>query len=188
MINFEDHIEDIRNKRHWWTKADTQSYDWNKMMTLVDTHPPELYAWNRDKQRLSLNSCHLRPSAPRFAKDIQQEIHDFFVLSAPKKLEYEKSAPHVTNIAFVGFGQNSDSYPRHADKMDVFLVQVISEVKITIGYTEEPSNRDDVRMMKPGDAVWIPRGTWHQLEPKTARVTFSFGFESDLDCDPADFI
>ena len=189
MINFEDHIQDIRDKRHWWTRVDVD-YNWDKMMYLVDTHPPELYDWNRNKQRLSLNSCHLRPSAPSFAKKIQEEMYNFFAEPAPKKHadEYEKGAPNVTNIAFIGFGQNSDSYPRHADKMDVFLVQVLSETKITIGYTENPSNEDDVRMMKPGDAVWLPRGTWHQLEPKTSRVTFSFGFESDMDCNPADFI
>jgi mannose-6-phosphate isomerase-like protein (cupin superfamily) len=184
MIGFKDHLEDIRAKKHWWTKVDF-NYGWKNIMDLVDTHPQELYDWNREKQRLGLNSFHRRPSAPQFAKDVVKEMEEVFVDNAPRKEKYEKGAPQITNIAFCGFGQFSGSYPRHKDSMDVFLVQVINECKITIGYTEEPSNDDEIVIMKPGDAVWIPRGTWHQLEPKVSRVTFSFGFESDPDCDPA---
>ena len=155
---------------------------------MVDTHPEELYDWNKDKQRLGMNSFHRRPSAPKFAKNVFEDMENFFVSQAPKKEEYEKGAPQITNIAFCGFGQYSGSYPRHADSMDVFLIQVINECKITIGYTEEPSDKDEVRIMNPGDAVWIPRKTWHKLEPKVSRCTFSFGFESDPDCDPSTFI
>lgn len=187
MIGFADHIEDIRNKRHWWTKVDFQ-YSWEEIMDLIDTHPQELYDWNREKQRLGLNSFHRRPSAPQFAKDVVDEMTGLFVDRAPKKDAYEKGAPQITNIAFCGFGQFSGSYPRHKDSMDVFLVQVINECKITIGYTEEPRNADETVVMKPGDAVWIPRGTWHKLEPTVSRVTFSFGFESDPDSDPSKFI
>ena len=187
MIGFLEHAEDIRNKKHWWTKVDF-NYGWESIMDLVDTHPQDLYDWNREKQRLGLNRFHARGSAPQFAKDIVKEMEDVFVDPAPKKSQYDKGTPQITNIAFCGFGQFSGSYPRHKDSMDVFLVQVISECKITIGYTEEPSNDDEIVVMKPGDCVWIPRGTWHQLEPKTSRVTFSFGFESDPDCDPAKFI
>jgi mannose-6-phosphate isomerase-like protein (cupin superfamily) len=188
MINFEDHIEDIRNKHHWWTKVDTSGYSWNDIIPLIDTHPEEHYDWNREKQRLGLNRFHARGSAPQFAKDTYQELEEFFIPKAPTKEKYEKGAPQITNIAFCGFGQYSGSYPRHKDSMDVFLIQVISECQITIGYNEEPRNADETRLMRPGDAVWIPRGTWHQLKPKTSRVTFSFGFESDKDCDPATFI
>jgi mannose-6-phosphate isomerase-like protein (cupin superfamily) len=188
MNFFDNHIDDIRNKRHFWTKVDVDNLDWNTMMPLIDTHPEKLHAWNRNKQRVALNSFHQRPSAPRFAKEVFSYMKDFFVEKAPKKETYTKGAPSITNIAFIGFGQNSDSYPRHADNMDVFLVQAVSEIKITIGYTEKPSEKDDVRMMRPGDAVWLPRGTWHQLEPKESRITFSFGFESDMDTNPADFI
>jgi mannose-6-phosphate isomerase-like protein (cupin superfamily) len=70
--------------------------------------------------------------------------------------------------------------------MDVFLLQVVNECKITIGEFEEPSNSDYVSVMKPGNFVWIPRGTWHQLEPTVSRVTFSFGVEGDFN--PADYV
>ena len=187
MIGFENHIDEIREKKHWWTTVDFD-YSWPQIMNLIDTHPQSLYDWNREKQRLGLNQFHRRESAPKFAKDVVREMEQFFVKPAPKKEKYEKGHPQITNIAFCGFGQFSGSYPRHADSMDVFLVQVINECKITIGYDENPSDDDDVRVMKPGDAVFIPRKTWHQLEPTVSRVTFSFGFESDPDCDPSSFI
>ncbi len=187
MISFNDHVEDIRNKRHWWTRIEVD-YDWQRLIHLVDTHPKTEYDWNREKQRLGMNQFHRRASAPSFAKKIVEEMNDFLVVPAPRKEKYKKGAPQITNIAFVGFGQYSGSYPRHKDSMDVFLVQVLNDCKITIGYDEKPTDKDEVRVMKPGDAVWIPRGTWHQLEPKVSRCTFSFGFESDPDCDPAFFV
>lgn len=184
---FEEHREEIRNKKHWWSKIPFE-WDWNEALHLVDTHPEKLYDWNREKQRLGLNSFHKRQSAPPIAAEIVAEMEEFFVDPAPKKFEYVKGEPQITNIAFCGFGQFSGSYPRHKDSMDVFLLQVINECKITIGYTEEPSNADETVVMKPGDCVYIPRGTWHQLEPTVSRVTFSFGFESDPDSDPKYFI
>ena len=184
---FEEHREEIRNKQVWWSEISFQ-WDWNGMMNLIDTHPEKLYDWNREKNRLGCNSFHLRPSAPAFAKELVEEMREFFVDPAPKKFEYVKGEPQITNIAFCGFGQSSGSYPRHKDNMDVFLVQVIGECKITIGENEEPRNADQTVVMKPGDCVWIPRGTWHQLEPSVSRVTFSFGFESDPDTDPKNFI
>ena len=81
---FEEHREEIRNKKHWWSTIDFD-WDWNQMLNLVDTHPEKLYDWNREKQRLGLNSFHKRPSAPSFAKDIVTEMEDFFVTPAPKK-------------------------------------------------------------------------------------------------------
>jgi len=188
MIGFEKRKELIRNKEVWWSTVRDCEVSWDKIMRMIDTHPVDLYDWNSDKNRLGLNSFHHRPSAPHFAKEIVEEMEHTFVHPAPKKFEYEKGPPQITNIAFVGFGQNSGSYPRHKDSMDVFLVQVINECKITIGEEEQPRNSDQTVVMKPGDCVWIPRGTWHHLEPTVSRVTFSFGFESDPDTDPKNFI
>lgn len=190
LIGFDKHIEEVRAKKHWWGPKQKIDWTWDDCMPLVDSHPEKLYDWNRGKHRLGMNSFHRRPSAPQIAKDIVEEMERFFVDPAPKKFddEYTKGAPHVSNIAFCGFGQNSGSYPRHKDSMDVFLLQMIGECKITIGYTEEPSNKDETRIMQPGHCVFIPRGTWHRLEPSVSRVTFSFGFESDPDCDPSTFI
>jgi len=187
---FSEHIEEIRAKKYWWGPKQDVSWKWEDALRVVDTHPQDMLDWNRDKNRLGLKMMHERGMAPRFAKDIVKEIKDFFVDPAPKKFndEYDKGHPNATNIAFVGIGKESGSYPRHKDTMDVFIVQVIGEIKFTIGYTEEPSDADETRILRPGDSVYIPRGTWHHIQPSVSRVTFSFGFESDADCDPSTFI
>ena len=189
---FENNEDRIRNKKIIRGRLDDPSlndWSWTQVMDMVDTHRREDYDWNREKQRLGLNAFHQRGSAPLFAKGVVKDMQKFFIDNHKDKLhkdEYEKGPQQITNIAFCGFGQYSGSYPRHKDSMDVFLIQVINECKITIGDAEEPSNDDTVMTMKAGNFVWIPRGTWHKLEPTVSRVTFSFGVEGDFD--PAEYI
>ena len=62
--------------------------------------------------------------------------------------------------------------------MDVFLVQVLGEIKIRV---ENTDHEDEPRAFLPGDCVWIPRGTHHQIITENSRVTFSFGVEQHPD-------
>ena len=193
----QDNVDRIRNKRivgGRLTHPSLAEWTWDKAIDMVDTHKHDDYDWNRQKQRLGLNSFHNRGSAPAFAKEIVADMQKFFIddhINLPdsilRKEEYIKGPQQITNIAFCGFGQFSGSYPRHKDSMDVLLVQVLNECKITIGPNEEPNEDEDTIInMQPGHFVWIPRGTWHQLEPTVSRVTFSFGVEGDAD--PKDYI
>lgn len=142
-------------------------YDWNRHMDLLNSHPDEHIDSNTNKFRIGLNCFHMRPSAPDFAREIEQEMQDVFSMHGNK----------ITNIAFTGIGKNSDSYPWHCDKMDVFLVQVLASVKLRV----EGVNNEEEFDFNPGDYVWLPRGTHHQIIPKDSRVTFSFGVEGDPD-------
>jgi hypothetical protein len=165
-----DDIEDhIAEKKPFLGKLPEGSYDydWNEYMRMLDTHPKEALDKNSKKFRIGLNSFHGRPSAPMFAKMIEAEMQDTFALHGNS----------ITNISFSGFGTNSDSYPWHKDQMDVFLVQVISTVKLRV----EGINNNEEFDFKPGDYVWLPRGTHHQVIPQISRVTFSFGVEGDPD-------
>jgi len=162
--------EDIAAKRPFQGKLPfnmEEIYDWNQYMYMLDTHPEKGMDTNSTKMRISLNAFHHRPSAPMFAKQIEAEMQDTFALQQN----------NITNIAFSGFGRESDSYPWHKDRMDVFLVQVISTVKLKV----EGVNNDKFFDFKPGDYIWIPRGTHHQVLPQISRVTFSFGVEGDPD-------
>jgi hypothetical protein len=164
----DDKEDCIAEKRPFQGKLPIEmTYDWNQYMYMLDTHPKEGLDKNSRKFRIGLNNFHARPSAPMFAKQIEAEMQDVFALHGNK----------ITNISFSGFGTNSDSYPWHKDKMDVFLVQVISTVKLKV----EGVNNDEFFDFKPGDYVWIPRGTYHQVVPQISRVTFSFGVEGDPD-------
>jgi len=142
-------------------------YDWNQHINLLNTHPEKLIDSNTNKFRIGLNSFHERPSAPDFARVVEQEMQDVFAGFGQK----------ITNIAFTGLGKNSDSYPWHADTMDVFLVQVLSSVEMRV----EGHNNNEPFWFNPGDYVWLPRGTHHQVIPRDSRVSFSFGVEGDPD-------
>ena len=168
---FEGRDEEISNKQFFFGRLPEGKfdYDWNQHMDMLNTHPEERLDTNSKKMRIGLNSFHSRPSAPLFAKHIVEEMEDTFALHGDKR--------SITNIAFTGFGQESDSYPWHKDSMDVFLVQVIS----TIGLKVEGFNNNEEFDFHPGDYVWIPRGTHHQIFPRISRVTFSFGVEGDPD-------
>lgn len=142
-------------------------YNWDQHMNLLNTHPDNLIDSNSEKFRIGLNSFHSRPSSPQFARDIEQEMQEVFSLHGNK----------ITNIAFTGIGKNSDSYPWHKDTMDVFLVQVLSSVEMRV----ENHNNNDPFWFNPGDYVWLPRGTHHQVIPHDSRVSFSFGVEGSPD-------
>jgi len=88
----------------------------------------------------------------------------------------------ITNICFMGLGPDTESYPRHTDKMDVFLVQSIGKVNIIV---ENFMNEIEVDLY-PGDFIYIPRGTAHQIIPEGSRVTMSFGVEGEPD--PATYV
>lgn len=161
---FENKLTYIRERKPFFgTLPLTIDYTWDEHMKLQDTHPEELLDVNKEKLRIGLNSFHLRPSAPWFAKTIDDEMRKVFHQHKNK----------ITNIAFCGFGCDNKSYPLHKDSMDVFFVQVINDVKFVLNEREVKLN--------PGDYVWIPRGTYHQIIPNKSRVSFSFGVEGGVD-------
>lgn len=167
---FEDKDEEIKTKTPFVGRLPFDmgsTYSWNEFMTMMDSHPNDLYDRNSDKMRIGLNSFHSRGSAPEFAKNIYEEMQDVFTLHANK----------ITNIAFSGFGRASGSYPWHKDSMDVFLVQVIS----TVGLKVEGINDNEFFDFEPGMYVYLPRGTHHQVMPRESRVSFSFGVEGTPD-------
>lgn len=176
---FLSHLSDIRAKQTWKTHFDIE-FSWDRMMHLLDTHPTKHLKWKEDKQKVEIEKVHRRPSAPVISKDMVSVMHDIFIPNAPLPKQYNSQ---ITNIAFVGFGVGSGSYPNHKDTMDVFLIQMLGEIDITISET-------DTHTMKQGDAVWIPRGTYHQIHTKGSRVTFSFGVETGRAsvCDPATYV
>lgn len=144
-----------------------EEYNWEKHLHLLDTHPEKLLDPNTKKFRMGMNNFHDRPSAPKFAKYIVEEMQDFFTMHHNK----------ITNIAFTGFGPNSDSYPWHADSMDVFFVQVLGDVEVTI----EGLNDGKPQWFRPGDYGFFPRGCHHRIQPHKSRVSFSFGVEGGVD-------
>lgn len=146
--------------------ADADLWNWDSALRFLDTHPTEITDHHKDKMRFFLKNSHKRPSSPTFSKEVVKMMEKTFHKNP------------ITNICFFGFGRDCDSYPWHKDKMDVFLVQVLGEIKIRV---ENTDHEDEPRSFVPGDCVWIPRGTHHQIITENSRVTFSFGVEQQPD-------
>lgn len=144
---------------------------WDDAIKFLDTHPEHLIDTHTTKMRVFLKNAHKRGSLERWAKDIVKQMSEIF---------YENE---ISLITFLGVGKNTDSYPWHKDKMDVFLVQVLGDVllKVENSFAEEKSI-----IFSPGDCVYIPRGTHHHVIPQRSRVTFSFGVEREPD--PATYV
>lgn len=178
-VIFTDECKQCIRERKVWKKdleiSDTirNEFGWDYHMRMMDSHPENIQTWNTNKMKVSLNSFHSRPSAPDFAKNVFEQLSRTF-------LRVDKPQT-ISNIAFYGFGPRSLSYPRHKDKMDVFLVQVLGDVPIRIGVDEEETDNDIKYVLKSGECVWIPRGTYHHLTPTQSRVTYSFAVENGDD-------
>jgi mannose-6-phosphate isomerase-like protein (cupin superfamily) len=157
--------EHVRKKIPRWGTTPVQ-WTWEEALQFLDTHPDKLIDHHPDKMRFFLKNSHKRPSSPQFAKEVVSEMESVFTRNK------------ITNIAFMGFGANTDSYPWHKDIMDVFLVQVFGEISIRVENTDYETTP---RIFRPGDCVYIPRGTHHQIIAGKSRVTFSFGVERNPD-------
>ena len=82
-----------------------------------------------------------------------------------------KEALNVTDMhVYTSFGDNSTTYGRHKDKMNVLIVAAIG----TVAYNFD----DDISYtLKPGDSVLITKGVYHQPVITEPRVTLSFSWD-----------
>lgn len=157
--NFAQNITSaIQNNRVFETSIDPEliNQNWTTIVNMIDSHPKDLIKFEWKKNRTELQELHRKATV----KPIVKEIISLLQNTCPDK--------QITNIAFIGFGKHK-SFPSHKDSMDVLLLQVKGRIKLKV----EKINK----VMVPGDVVYIPRGTDHEILPLQSRVTYSFGIE-----------
>jgi hypothetical protein len=183
MFN-EKFLEKVKNKEAviGYTDPDWK-YDMYDFMTYMNSHPEECKSWEPKNRKLSLYKMEQRSSTPDFAKDIIKSLRKTFYKN------------HISCYAFCGFTEYSKSFKIHKDKMDVFYLQVIGDVQWSlwnshIGDAVNIKRNQGECYLKenffPGKWIWVPRGTYHLVEPITPRVGFSFGIEGGPD--PYDYL
>jgi hypothetical protein len=170
--------------------------DWIK---LIETHPIEdlnklenkkkqLKLYKPEKDAIELRHLERRGSMPEWFKDL---------LGRMEKTFYKN---HITALGFGSFGPNASSFRIHRDRMDVIYLQVLGNVKLSLWRPTVPVNpvhntlvspedtfhpRKDSdkaekfwgRVFSPDELLWIPRGTYHYIEPINTRLAISFGVE-----------
>lgn len=165
------------------------NFDWERCLRLLDTHMKNRIGGNVRKNNFQLLDTHKRGSIPKQLKEMVAQLEEKF---------YKNK---VTLICFGSIGPNSKSFNIHRDTMDVIYMQGLGEVDLSIWEGVEGAklvdnldygDRSSVRQIfkkrfKKYDIIWIPRGTYHLIEPVGSRVGFSFGIE-DTDINPKDYI
>lgn len=179
----EELVDHVRNRQVFHMpkllEVEFNLYDFVKYVT---THPSRTRdVWKDAKQSIHLDQCENRGSTPTFAKN---HIQDLKAVFSPQNV--------ISLVMFCGMTDQSRSFDIHCDGMDVFYVQVEGEITWQIWeslndtqsskLTGENARLVSEQFMEPGDAVWVPRYTYHQVIPHTApRVGYSFGVEKGPD-------
>jgi hypothetical protein len=195
-------LEDVRAGRpHYFGKInkvkDFSFVDWIK---LIENHPlsdkngeqkKELKVYKPIKNAIELRHLERRGSAPRWFKEL---------LSRMQKTFHKN---HITAIGFGSFGPDATSFRIHRDRMDVVYLQVLGSVKLSLWKPNQPVSpvhntlvtaedtfhpRKDTdkatkfyeRVFLPDQLLWIPRGTYHYIEPLESRFAISFGIEGPV--------
>tara|TARA_R100000742_G_C4222218_1_gene45692 strand:- start:86 stop:547 length:462 start_codon:yes stop_codon:yes gene_type:complete len=74
---------------------------------------------------------------------------------------------------YTSLGENSPTFGRHNDSMDVLIIQSIG----TVGYYIDNNTKEsDNLILEPGDGIIIKRGVYHTPIIKEPRVTLSFSW------------
>ena len=181
----EDFLNAVRQKRHYRIDySEKIDYSWDEFLPFLDSHPSDKMKINAEKINFNLVRVESRASSPPFVKDIVSRLGKIF----PKN--------SISAHAFGGLTCESKSFKIHRDKMDVFYLQVLGEIEWSVW---EPNNvdwyndknyqnlfsNDGKRIFTErfncGKMIWIPRGTYHLVQPYTSRMGISFGVESKID-------
>lgn len=68
---------------------------------------------------------------------------------------------------YISFAENSETFGRHADLDNVLIVQALGAVSYKF-------DDGSVKVLLPGDSLYIPKGVHHAPVTHNARVTLSF--------------
>lgn len=177
-------LEAVRNKNHYdFTDFGVTTLagrmDWDNLIQILDSHPLEGRNLRSEKLGFILTKLELRASTPVFIKDIIKELKSTF----PKN--------NITAHFFGGFTDESKSFDIHRDKMDVLYLQILGDIEWSVWHTDKDL-KDDIMQSSDGkkvfssrftcgNMIWIPRGTFHLVQPYTSRLGVSFGVEGQLD-------
>jgi len=186
-MDFEDIFDQrmfdaMAEKRPWYRENICQfDHDWNYFVELCDANEK---VKNTNSYCLELSENHLNPRLERFAKRFMREM----------KKRFPKNG--VSLIGFSSFRKETQNFKVHKDRMDVIIVQRLGTIEFSFFKTEDdisapinirPKDAEEMDIewvklvLKPGDMVYIPRGTFHYINPLESRLTYSFGFEGKLD-------
>ena len=185
---FDDRFLDaVRNRKFYRVdhpNPEEIDLTWETAIGFLDSHPPKHLTLKQDKISFIMTCLELRGSTPLFVKKIIDELKATF----PQN--------RVTAHFFGGLTSESKSFRIHRDSMDVFYMQILGDIEWSVWEANDPKyyNEDSGKNITPdqakklfterftcGKMIWIPRGTYHLVEPYNSRIGVSFGIEGEID-------
>ena len=80
-----------------------------------------------------------------------------------------------TMHVYTSFGLDAATAGRHRDTMDVMIVQAVGDM--VYAFDTDCLDKKDEVILKPGDALYIPKGVHHEPLGIGPRISLSFDFK-----------
>jgi hypothetical protein len=105
---------------------------------------------------------------------MQEKFNAFFSIFDLQNFVAEKEKqnlfPHFA--IYFSFFPHAKSHGNHCDETDLFHWQQVGKTEWTITESGETYKY----VLNPGDCIFLPEGTYHDVVPLTPRIGLSFGF------------
>jgi hypothetical protein len=168
----EKFLNAVRDRKIYHFKLDFPvSLTWDECFDLinrVDINDKKHIVMNERGRFNFLSILQLGTFVPKNVRQIEQHLKDTFYKNV------------ISCQIFAGIHKQSGSFPIHKDVMDVCYIQVKND--ITLKIFKDPESRSIFsKKFQPGDGIWIPRGTYHQIVTDKPRIGYSFGVEGPAD-------
>ena len=90
--------------------------------------------------------------------------------------EFEEWAGHeCQNMdVYVSYFSPADTFKRHKDDENVLIIGVKGRTSYRFDTNACETCLADIVVINPGDALYIPKGMYHEPSPKSPRAIFSY--------------
>lgn len=97
--------------------------------------------------------------------------------------EFEEFAGHeCQNMdVYVSYFSPADTFGRHKDEENVLIIGVKGRTSYRFDSNPCETCLSDIVVIGPGDALYIPKGVYHEASPKSPRAIMSYRVDRSLD-------
>jgi mannose-6-phosphate isomerase-like protein (cupin superfamily) len=171
------------NEDYDWSNfinAINESYDVNNPNNKIDSFKEKLgniVFWRKTKLTMTLELKQPLSLPNQLLDGINEKIFPGIQDKAKKLTELHqklsKAGRCVGYVGVVSFTNKEPTTGNHSDPMDVIYCQFIGSVTWTVSN----DNSSEIFVLNPGDIIYVPKNTMHEVTSLSPRAALSFMFE-----------